>query len=136
MSLVNSSSERTEVVSKELHQTVIPRVLFPENRNPQSAVSRDISDSDELVFIEGGEKETDGKPAEDVDKVKDMGTPERTLSQRNFPKNKDKDNKQKGKTVAMSYVKPKATESDGRFYRHPLLNSQGNRMMSFLWENC
>jgi len=45
---------------------VIPRVLFPENGNPWSVVSRDITDSDELVFIEGRKKETDDKPTKDV----------------------------------------------------------------------
>jgi len=53
---------------------VIPRVLFPENGNPRSAVS-----SDELVFIEGRKKETDDKPTEDVGKVKDMSTSEAAL---------------------------------------------------------
>ena len=57
--------------------------------------SRDIAGSDELVFIEGRKKETGDKPTEDADKAKDMGTLEKPLSQRNFPKNKDKDNKQR-----------------------------------------
>jgi len=67
--------------------------------------SRDIADSDGLVFMQGGKKETGDKSTEDVNKVKDIRTPEKPLNQRDFPKNKDKNNKQKGKAVAMSYVK-------------------------------